>query len=232
MFFVDNQVLQGATGYWVYQVFEDDSVGRVLINRGFVASNGRQRLPAVPTPPGDLRLTATVWPQLGLIPAWGSQDWSADWPKRVQRANVMRMSTTSGTWPVELRGEPGQPSVLQAAPFASRVSDETHRGYAATWFGLAVVLLLGSLYLGFTSPKSERDRQKPGNILLPDAIVFDGILKPLQRIKTIMHSESDKPSPSSGRRQLTIILVMAFSRWAALMRCFFREGRRKLGHNQ
>ena len=95
MFFVDNQVLEGATGYWVYQVFEDDSVGRVLINRGFVASNGRQTLPAVLTPPGVLRLTATVWPQLGLIPAWGSQDWSGEWLKRVQRANVTRMSTTS-----------------------------------------------------------------------------------------------------------------------------------------
>ena len=160
MFFVDNQVLKGATGYWVYQVFEDDSVGRVLINRGFVASNGRQTLPAVLTPPGVLRLTATVWPQLGLIPAWGSQDWSGEWPKRVQRANVTRMSTTSGTWPAELRLEPGQPSVLVAAPFASRLSDEKHRGYAATWFGLAIVLLLGYLYLGFTNPEKRSRSQQ------------------------------------------------------------------------
>ena len=160
MFMVDNQVLDGKTGYWVYQVFEDVNVGRVLINRGFVASSDRQRLPEVPTPHGDLRLTATVWPQLGLIPAWGSQEWALDWPKRVQRANVMRMSATSGTWPAELRLEPGQTSVLQPAPFASRLSDEKHRGYAATWFGLASVLLLGYLYLGFTqSEKPTRPRE-------------------------------------------------------------------------
>ena len=61
------------------------------------------------------------------------------------------MSAESGAWPAELRLEPGQPSVLRPAPFASRLADDTHRGYAATWFGLAVVLLLGYLYLGFAS---------------------------------------------------------------------------------
>lgn len=151
MFMVDNQVLKGETGYWVYQVFEDDSVGRVLINRGFVASSDRLRLPDVATPPGNLRLTATVWPQLGLIPAWGSQEWSKAWPKRIQRANVVRMSAESGAWPAELRLEPGQASVLQPAPFASRLSDDKHRGYAVTWFGLAFVLLAGYLYLGFAN---------------------------------------------------------------------------------
>ena len=109
-FMVDNQVSEGETGYWVYQVFEDDRVGRVLINRGFVASSDRQRLPDVSTPGGELLLTATVWPQLGLIPAWGSQEWAKDWPKRIQRANVVRMSAEAGAWPAELRLEPGQPS--------------------------------------------------------------------------------------------------------------------------
>ena len=160
MFFVDNQVLDGAVGYWVYQVFEDDHVGRVMINRGFVASSDRQSLPDVLTPQGELRLTATVWPQLGLIPAWGAQEWAKDWPKRVQGADVTRMAKTSGAWPAELRLEPGQPSVLQPAPFASRLSDEKHRGYAATWFGLAVVLLLGYLFIGFAdAEKLTRQRE-------------------------------------------------------------------------
>jgi surfeit locus 1 family protein len=158
-FMVDNQVSEGETGYWVYQVFEDDRVGRVLINRGFVASSDRQRLPDVSTPVGELRLTATVWPQLGLIPAWGSQEWAKDWPKRIQRANVVRMSAEAGAWPAELRLEPGQPSVLRPAPFASRLSDDTHRGYAATWFGLAVVLLLGYLYLGFANSEKITTRR-------------------------------------------------------------------------
>ena len=61
------------------------------------------------------------------------------------------MSAESGAWPAELRLEPGQASVLQPAPFASRLSDDKHRGYAVTWFGLAFVLLAGYLYLGFAN---------------------------------------------------------------------------------
>ena len=63
-----------------------------------------------------------------------------------------RMALASGAWPVELRLEPGQPSVLEPAPFASRLSDDKHRGYAVTWFGLAVVLLFGYGYLGLRHP--------------------------------------------------------------------------------
>lgn len=150
MFLVDNQVSKGRTGYWVYQVFDESTFGPLLINRGFVAANGRLELPKIATPANPVALVATVWPQLGLIPAWGNQDWAEGWPKRVQRANVQRMAALVDTWPAELRLEPGQPSVLEPAPFASRLADDKHNGYAATWFGLAVVLLLGYLYLGFS----------------------------------------------------------------------------------
>ena len=32
---VDNQVVDGKTGYWIYHVFEDVNMGPVLINRGY-----------------------------------------------------------------------------------------------------------------------------------------------------------------------------------------------------
>ena len=150
IFLLDNQVSNGIVGFWVYQVFLDQSLGKLLINRGFVASLGRDVLPIVETPDTEITMVATVWPQLGLIPAWGEQQWSATWPKVIQRANVDRMAQMVSAWSVELRLEPGQPSVLKPAPFASRLSDDKHRGYAATWFGLAAVLVLGYCYLGFT----------------------------------------------------------------------------------
>ena len=86
----------------------------------------------------------------------------------------MRMSTTSGTWPVELRLEPGQPSVLQAAPFASRLSDGKAprvRG-DLVWTGSRVVV--GLSVPRFHEPEKRTRSQKPGNILLPDAIFFVG----------------------------------------------------------
>ena len=49
-FLVDNQVSKGKTGYWVFQVFDEASIGRVLINRGFIASETRDRLPQIPMP--------------------------------------------------------------------------------------------------------------------------------------------------------------------------------------
>lgn len=150
-FLVDNQISNGKTGYWVFQVFNEASIGRVLINRGFIASETRDRLPQVPMPDDTVSLVATVWPELGLIPAWGPQEWSSDWPKRIQRVNIARMAVAASAWPSELRLEAGQPGVLEPAPFASRLSDDTHRGYAVTWFGLATALVLGYLFLGFSS---------------------------------------------------------------------------------
>ena len=150
-FLVDNQVSSGKTGYWVFQAFDEASFGRVLINRGFIASTTRDRLPQVPMPDETVALVATVWPELGLIPAWGPQEWSGDWPKRIQRVNVSRMAVAATAWPAELRLEAGHPGVLAPAPFASRLSDDTHRGYAATWFGLATALVLGYLFLGFSA---------------------------------------------------------------------------------
>ena len=150
-FLVDNQVSRGKTGYWVFQVFDEATVGRVLINRGFIASTTRYHLPEVPMPDETVALVATVWPELGLIPAWGPQEWSGDWPKRIQRVNISRMAVAATAWPAEFRLEAGQPGVLEPAPFASRLSDDKHRGYAATWFGLATALVLGYLFLGFSA---------------------------------------------------------------------------------
>ena len=96
-FLVDNQVSNGKTGYWVFQVFDDTSIGPVLINRGFIASTTRNQLPPVPIPKESLALVATVWPELGLIPAWGPQEWSNDWPKRIQCVNIARMAATAAT---------------------------------------------------------------------------------------------------------------------------------------
>ena len=161
-FLVDNQTSSGRTGYWVFQVFDDITIGRVLINRGFIVSTTRDQLPQVPTPTERLALVATVWPELGLIPVWGPQEWSTGWPKRIQRVNVARMAVAAAAWPAELRLEAGQVGVLEPAPFASRLSDDKHRGYAATWFGLAIALVFGYLFLGVNATAKVRSAQDDG----------------------------------------------------------------------
>ena len=150
MFLVDNQIHQGRTGYWIVQVFDNADGARYLVNRGFVAgAPTRDRLPEVAVPQGVVELIGTVWPFTGLIPVLDEDLWPENWPKRVQRLDVERMSAAVGAVPFEIRLEPGQPGVAQAAPFAQVLSDAKHLGYAATWFGLALALLAGFLVVGF-----------------------------------------------------------------------------------
>lgn len=169
IFLVDNQVANGKPGYWVLQVLqvrqvrqvereqkqqqqqkqklkhkagaETDAV-RLLVNRGHVSAPAtRDTLPEVDTPAGPITLIGVVWPFTGLIPVLDDDEWPDGWPKRVQRLDVHRMAQLSDAAAAEIRLEAGQPGVLLAAPFATVLSDAKHRGYAATWFGLAIALV-------------------------------------------------------------------------------------------
>ena len=59
------------------------------------------------------------------------------------------MAKLADAYSVELRLEAGQPGVLAAAPFAQVFSDAKHKGYALTWFGLSITLMLGFVLYGF-----------------------------------------------------------------------------------
>lgn len=154
-FLVDNQILAGETGYWVIQAFSADEK-RYLVNRGFVAGTAsRDTLPEIAWPEREVRITGVVWPFTGLIPLFDDDAWDITWPKRVQRLDIAKMAEAVDAVPVELRLEDGQPGILQPAPFAQVLSDAKHRGYAATWFGLCLALIIMYFYFAW--------RQKIGN---------------------------------------------------------------------
>lgn len=156
VFLVDNQIHQGRTGYWIVQVFDDQSGTRYLVNRGFIqAPQLRSELPRIEVPPGEVELIGTVWPFTGLIPVLDDDTWPDTWPKRVQRLDIVRMAASVDAMAHEIRLEPGQPGVQQAAPFAAVLSDAKHQGYAATWFGLAVALLTGFVIFGYKNAQSQ-----------------------------------------------------------------------------
>jgi surfeit locus 1 family protein len=150
-YLVDNRVRDGRPGYWVVSRFRASDGRRYLINRGWLAAPPtRDRLPTVATPAGPVRLVGIIWPDTGLLPLMAGDPWPARWPKRVQRMDVKRMAGEGdGTAAIEVRLEPGQPGVLAAAPLVLDFLPERHQGYAAQWFGLAVVLTVGYLVFGF-----------------------------------------------------------------------------------
>ncbi|HEX7034701.1 MAG TPA: SURF1 family protein [Pseudomonadales bacterium] len=150
-YLVDNRIREGRPGYWVVSRFEAEDGRLYLVNRGWLAAGAdRDRLPAVPTPPGRVALIGVVWPDLGLPPLLEADPWAPGWPKRVQRLDVARMADGEPRIVArEIRLEPGQPGVFAAAPLQADFRPERHRAYAAQWFGLALVLAGAYLVYGF-----------------------------------------------------------------------------------
>jgi len=150
-FLVDNQIHQGRPGYWVVGLFQAEAGHRWLVNRGWVpAPRLRDSLPVVAVPEGTVHLIGILWPDTGLVPLLAEDPWTEDWPKRVQRLDVARMAEFfDGMAPIEVRLEPGQPGVEVPATLGHDFKARTHEGYAAQWFGLAIVLAVGYIIFGF-----------------------------------------------------------------------------------
>jgi surfeit locus 1 family protein len=150
-FLVDNQIHAGQPGYWVVASFLAADGRRWLVNRGWiVAPRTRDVLPEVPIPLGSVEAIGAFWPDTGLVPLLAPNDWGSAWPKRVQRLNVARMAgLLENAAPQEIRLEPGQPGMLTELSTRTGFDGNRHRGYAAQWFGLAVVLLVGYGVFGF-----------------------------------------------------------------------------------
>lgn len=149
-FLLDNQTHDGVVGFAVITSFLGDDGRRWLVHRGYLAGDpGRRALPEVRTPSGHLTLVGLVWPEFGLLPVYGANDWPTGWPKVVQRLEVERMAAMlDNAVPREIRLEAGQPGVFAAAETNLNMPAAKHTGYAVQWFGLAIVLIGGYLYFG------------------------------------------------------------------------------------
>lgn len=150
-FLVDNQIHAGRPGYWVVAVFRADDGRTWLVNRGWIAAPAlREDLPQVSVPNGQVRVTGVLWPDTGLVPLLAEDRWESAWPKRVQRMDTARMAEVAGaSAAMEVRLESREPGVLVPAALGHDFKAETHEGYAAQWFGLAVVLVVGYIVFGF-----------------------------------------------------------------------------------
>lgn len=148
---IDNAVLDGRAGYRVVTPLRVGGDGvRLLVDRGWIPGSGdRRQLPPAPVPVGEvtvsglLTLPAEHYFSLEQSPpAAGQRVW--------QNLDLARYR--------ELHPGALAPLVLQLAPGVAGVggferrpvvySDQwiaRHRGYAVTWFGLAAVLLAGTV---------------------------------------------------------------------------------------
>lgn len=159
-FLVDNQVDAGVQGYWAVAPFVDAQQRLWMVNRGWLAAPAlRSELPEVAMLSGELRLVGSMRPFTGLVPLLREDAWAdtgaVGAALRVQRLDIQAMAAEVSKRhpalkpvPLELRLEPASPGVLQAAPQGIVGGADRHRGYAVTWFGLAVTLVLGFIVYG------------------------------------------------------------------------------------
>lgn len=147
---LDNRVHRGQPGYYVITPLKlKDSDVRVLVNRGWVPlGESRARLPTVPTPQGEQKVTGVATVPLERRFSLGGEaargQWQIVWP-------YLDMARYADAVPF-----PIQPVVVLLDP-ASRAGGfvrewarldtgiATHQGYAFQWFTLA--LALATIYL-------------------------------------------------------------------------------------
>jgi len=149
-FYVDNHTHRGAPGYWVVTPFRSDRGAVYFVNRGWIGAHGRNELPAAPPPAGGQRIEVVPWPDTGLGPLAGRDDWGAAWPKRVQQLDVERMGRLfDDSVAMQLRLEAGSPGILEPVAATLDLSPARHLGYAVQWFALGAALFATWLVVGW-----------------------------------------------------------------------------------
>jgi surfeit locus 1 family protein len=141
------------TGYRVIAPFEISDGRRILLDRGFVATTGKDR----PRVTGPAEITGNLhWPQEtdGFTPEpdLGANIWFA--------RNVPKMAQALDTEPVLLVARSQNDPGLRPLPVGtSRISND-HLNYAITWFSLALIWALMTGYFLWSSRAKSRKQNR------------------------------------------------------------------------
>ncbi|AOY89366.1 hypothetical protein BKP64_14975 [Marinobacter salinus] len=157
---LDNRTRDGAPGYEVLTVFHPLKGPPVLVNRGWVqAPRTRDRLPTFDTPEGIFSLAGRLShypepPVLADPPAAES-----GWPRRVQSLPLEVALKELPALPkalVRLSGT-DQPGAFRANWSLDLMGPQTHYGYAAQWFALAVALTILTVVASYRKTGANND---------------------------------------------------------------------------
>ena len=148
---LDNQVRDGRVGYYVltpFRILHSDT--RILVNRGWIAlGHSRASLPEVNVPVGERRISGRLYRP------------PADYFTLEKEPASLQNTLWQNLDLAQFRAQAGydlQPYVLRLDPelAGGYVRDwpvhldswaDRHRGYAVQWFGLALVLGVGCIFL-------------------------------------------------------------------------------------
>lgn len=155
--YLDNRPYQGAAGFYLLMPFHIAGSDRyVLVARGWTPRNAaeRTRLPAIATPPGQIKIEGIARRNPGHLLRLGQADVLRP-HAIVQNADIAEFSSASKL--------PLQPFLLEQLTDTQdglvrdwpRPSSgaEMHRGYAFQWYALALMAFLFFIVTGFRNGK-------------------------------------------------------------------------------
>lgn len=151
--FIDNRTRNGVAGFHVVTPLKlSGGDAHVLVLRGWIASDpaDRQRLPAVPTPAGEVTIEGLAQADLAQTFALGQEAEPGPGDRLWQRASIakFRRWTGLGLEPVIVRQLSVLPDGLARDWVEPGTGIDKHRGYAAQWFAMSLATVVAWLWLG------------------------------------------------------------------------------------
>lgn len=157
---LDNRTRDGRPGYEVLTVFYPLRGPAVVVNRGWVpAPRTRDRLPEFTTPETVIRIDGRLGhypepPVLTDAPAVGGS-----WPRRVQSLPRALVSAEVPEVPAMLvkLADSTEPGAFRADWAPDLMGPQTHYGYAAQWFALALALTILTVVASYRKTGADND---------------------------------------------------------------------------
>jgi surfeit locus 1 family protein len=151
--YVDNRPHDGVAGFYLLMPFKiSHSDHYVLVARGWFPRNvhDRTRMPAVPTPEGNIEIVGIARRELAHVMQLGA----LDPPKPhaiVQNLDIADFARDSGlnAMPFVVEQTSELPDGLRRDWPAPALDVDRHRGYAFQWYALAAMALLFFVVTGF-----------------------------------------------------------------------------------
>lgn len=162
LFLLDNRVRDRRAGYEVLAPLRITDDEAVLVNLGWVAQgDSREQLPTVEAPTGTVHVVGlAMTPEPPPFELSDRETFAAGWPKVVQTAVPGTLERELG---YQLRPVVLYPDGSDVAAHKVKVMHDfgpsRHHGYAAQWFGFAVVLVIVYLWHGLHRGRQRRNEE-------------------------------------------------------------------------
>ncbi len=157
-FLLDNQILNGQAGYFVYNLFEMENELPALVNRGWIrAKPDRKNLPEIVIPLQKLDISGVIKkvPATGILLAEHTDEELGNGLYRIQQVNLDKLATKYkiSLLPYVIRMDAESVEGYARDWREPGSGKEKHLGYAFQWFAMSSALIIIFLVVNLKKKK-------------------------------------------------------------------------------